>query len=125
MEEKEEYIKSAYGASYEAVKDFLQYGSWVHEDDLTPDMAEYEGKVEWLASSHWRPECLAGVDENNGWVRFNQRHPENGAKIYALLNEYFERRYWEELTFIDSRKQYILDRYSHWRKVEKIEYPLY
>lgn len=128
--EKEEIVKLAYGNAWNDVKDVISGGSWVHEDDLSYDMAGFKSSdihFSEYSNEHWQPKSLKGIDENNGWTRTDEVLPSKKGYYYVCVNGEYNQGFRFYLTdkASDNSIDFFKENYSHWRFVGEFENPIY
>lgn len=113
---KVEKIKEAYGEFYNDVKEFLDENGWcklnISQKHPINSFAHYE-KTEWRTINGrvcWRPKCLQGIEDNNGWHCLSEKDfPEDELTVlwYSENTNEFENA---SLLHCD----FNFEEYTHW-----------
>lgn len=123
---KQEYIKQQYGKAWDAVKDYVDENGWVINGPAPHSLgffltATIDSNIVEGNGYGWRPANLRGIEDNNGWIKVEEKLPENTDLVIVLdgTDQYEawyepEYGYWAEdiVSTINP---------THWRP--KVEYP--
>ncbi|MGA9651949.1 hypothetical protein [Pedobacter sp.] len=135
MKTKQEVIQDAYGDAWECLKGHVDDNGFVTalREDPTGDthplkhgfpLAEIQMK-HFLDSFDWRPNSIRDIERNNGWIRVEDKLPDDQSRVTAFLSDRFKLRSAENLTFYFVDQDLFIYRYSHWKLVEEIKPPVY
>src|SRR5690606_15953087 len=88
---KQEYIKQQYGKTWDAVKDYVDENGWVllYEYETSnptgaPTPAEVGFNIVEENGYGWRADNLIGIEDNNGWIKVEEKLPENNDLVIVL-----------------------------------------
>ncbi|MBO9612521.1 MAG: hypothetical protein J7619_07495 [Dyadobacter sp.] len=71
---------------------------------------------------YWRPVGLVGIEDNNGWYRFDKDKPLKNQEVHAMQAG---KHYVGKITVFDPKNDYYERTYSHWRPLEEMPLPIY
>lgn len=125
---KQEYIKQQYGKAWDAVKGYVDENGWVllYEYETgnptgAPTPAEVGFNFVEVKGYGWRVDNLTGIEDNNGWIKVEDRLPENEDFVIALDDTgQYEAWYKPEYGIWHEHCLSIVHP-THWRP--KVEYP--
>ena len=101
MEAKEQKIKEAYGEHWETVKDYVDKKGWLNKRVFQIKDISYEdlNMICLHANGHCLPDCLQGIETNNGWIRIESEAdlPKENGLFFVMhkdnktspINEFF------------------------------------
>lgn len=132
---KQEYIKQQYGKAWDAVKDYVDENGWVtmYEPDFVegyvcteaPTPAEVGFNIVEWNSYGWRADNLRGIEDNNGWIKVEEKLPENTDLVIVLDgNDQYEAWYEPEYGYWAEDMVTTITP-THWRPKVKYPKPLY
>jgi hypothetical protein len=119
MEAKQKAIQAAFGDAWEKVKDFLDKDGWccgIHAIE-----AGWSEDYDWNQGC-WRPKALAGIVNNNGWIRRDERLPNVKGDYYVCINGEFDGEvlHSHEICLAGNPLEV-----THWRPIDPVNPPIY
>lgn len=125
---KQEAIKNAYGDAWEKVAEYVDDNGWIGRDSVCPSDFNFgypddDIHIKTPAFERdyfWRPKALSGIEDNNGWIKIEDREPEDGLDIEYC---YFGSPQVGSQKFLpDSIDTYAI---THWKPYVEPKPPLY
>ena len=126
---KQEAIKKAYGIYWEEVKYYVFKNGWCNSrfDVETEFESDRKGRNE----VYWRPKSLAGIENNNGWIRIEE-DGSNLPKVRSICFVFNKRGETEEFHFgkqshfgFLSETEYVLRHFQYFQPIIKPNPPIY
>lgn len=127
---KQEYIKQQYGKAWDAVKDYVDENGWVINGPAPHSLgffltATINSNIVEGNGYEWRPANLRGIEDNNGWIKVEDRLPENNDLVIVLDgNDQYEAWYDPEYGYWSEDIHTTINP-THWRPKVKYLKPLY
>jgi hypothetical protein len=117
---KEQIIQEAYGDYWEKLKEFVDENGFCHErKKIDFDKIFSEIDVD-LTGYEWRPKSLRGIEDNNGWIKIEDKSNLPKEDTYYLIHN------------IDGSTEiyrgvmkYLNKNYTHYLPITKPKPPLY
>lgn len=125
---KQEAIKKAYGNEWDllpqvAIECAYNNNGWIFDAIHKPRDLSID-RHEFILNFKWRPKSLAGIENNNGWIRIKE-DGSNLPKHLLWLSDL--RTVWQGCLFIDFDNQNIRinTAATHYQPITKPELPIY
>ncbi len=126
---KEEKIKEAWGYAWDFidghVKENALYYGWVHKLNINIHFNELNIELQQHYTDEWlyRPKSLQGIGDNNGWFTLNNVAKEIPIEIDNI--ELYNINTCEYYISTDTHEFIEIERFTHWKPLEKSKYPLF
>ena len=140
MTPKQSFIASAYGEAWHKLEPFTDENGWVQRkitghgktNGMEFENPGFERKdVDLIILSgdglyKWRPITLHGVEKNNGWIRCDERLPDDFEACRVVVNGEVQEdtKFGEEIQ-IRFSKWPERGKPTHWQPVQKLLPPIY
>jgi len=83
MTAKEKAIQEAYGSAWEKVKEHTDKDGWTRPESIfvfKGDIHPHPHK-----EGYFRPDCIKGIEDNNGWITYDDHRPKIDQRIFYCL----------------------------------------
>lgn len=142
MTEKEKAIQKAFGEAWEKVKQCCDSAGFVERrviahgitNNMEPEKYGFQlSEIRRTLHSpdgyyKWRPVSLEGIEDNNGWIRSDERLPDDSNETILFCENGIPagserwKRGWEFRIMV---KRHGSEVFTHWRPVEEVKPPIY
>jgi len=133
---KQQAIINAYGEFWEKVKDFVDEDGWIKfSDDKEIIRYEYHSDGNIMCNpldiNKWRPKQLAGIENNNGWIKIESEAdlPEETTECHFINKNnkiiYCGTYHYKLIEFRCGIIHLTFDKVTHYQPIQKPLQPIY
>lgn len=130
---KEEKIKEAYGSLYELNKQFIDSDGWLDNSEgaayLTFGDTKHLGGCEYREDIFIRPKSLAGIEDNNGWIKI-EREEDLPNELKSIDYKVFKKS--NQFSFMlntykkhEVKELWVSDEITHYQAINDFKPPIY
>jgi hypothetical protein len=123
---KQEKIREAYGEHFETVKDYVDENGWCNAYFSGAGLFQHDVIFKKGLIEKWRPKSLAGIEDNNGWIKIESDNFPKLANKMSEIENYFVLTNENEIQIAPNINfWYWRIHYTHYQPIFKPKKPIY